>query len=504
MMHRLTGLVCAVLAGFGCAGLPEDGLFFCEPGRVCTQRTADGTPYVCYPDDYCRPPGTPSADTDAGATDAGATDAGATDAGATDAGATDACVPISCSVEICGSLDNGCGTTIDCGGCGTGFFCGNNRCQQCAATDLPDDAFDDRNCDGIDGQLDGGIFVSEDIGNDSWPGTKSQPVASLAVAFDRARAAPHKTIYVGSGTYDAGSSGMLWDSPVSLYGGYSADFSSRDAVTSPVLLVGADGIRVTATDGGFTIERISVSAGNAVGDGKPSVAMTVLNAQGLALRHALLRAGNGSAGTGGQAGGDGAAGLNGADGGIANNASAGAGAGSTGSPCGSAGGAGGGGGTHYTGTPGVGESGTAGANNVGSGGLGGSRFTGCDNQGTCGSCPQGTAGAWRKRRRRCQRSRQFARDGGERNRFRRQRRLDGRERRHRSDRRQRTGRRRRRRRRRIPDLHTAPVSARLRIPAAGGAQAVAEVAAALVAPAVAAGARLLRCSWQTLAFRPPH
>jgi hypothetical protein len=375
MMFRLTVLMCVVLAGIGCADLPEDGLFRCEPGRVCSQLTADGTPYVCYPDDYCRPPGTP-------ATDAGTTDAGTTDAGTTDAGTTDACVPLSCPASFCGSFNNGCGTTLNCG-CSGGFFCGNNSCQPCAASDLPDDAFIDQNCDGIDGQLDGGIFVSADSGNDSWPGTRSQPVASLGAAFSLARAAPHKTIYIASGTYDAGSPGMVWDSPVSLYGGYSANFNSRDAVTKPVLLVGADGLHVTATDGGFTLERISVSAGNAAGDGTPSVAMTVLNTQGLVLRHATLRAGNGSNGAGGLSGGGGTAGLTGADGGSATNAEPGSGAGATGPGCGNAGGAGGTGGRHYGTPPGAGTPGADGDNNPGSGGNGGTRFPGCDNTLTC-------------------------------------------------------------------------------------------------------------------------
>ena len=105
--------------------------------------------------------------------------------------------------------------------CGIGSTCGSdNKCQQCPATDLPDDAFFDQNCDGIDGQLDGGIFLSP-TGNDSAPGTRSQPVASLAKAFTLAQTAPHKTIYIASGTYDAGTPSMLWNSPVSLYGGYS-------------------------------------------------------------------------------------------------------------------------------------------------------------------------------------------------------------------------------------------------------------------------------------------
>ncbi|MFE8601869.1 hypothetical protein [Archangium violaceum] len=406
MMLRLAGLVCVVLAGFGCGGLPDDGVFHCEPERRCSQLTAEGIQYVCYPDDYCRPPGAPVDGTDGGGTDGGGTDGGGTDGGGsdgggtdgggTDGGGTDACVPLSCS-GLCGTLDNGCGTTIICGGCGTGFTCGgDNKCQPCQPTDPPDDAFADLNCDGIDGQLDGGIFLSSS-GNDSAPGTKSQPVASLAVAFERARTASHKTIYVGSGTYDVGSSGMLWDSPVSLYGGYTADFSSRSAAAAPaVLQVGASGIRVTATDGGFTIERISVSAGNATGDGIPSVAMTVINTQDLALRHATLQAGNGSTGAGGLAGStSGLPGVDGADGGSTAPAStAGAGGSATASLCSSGGGAGGGGGSHNTSPPGSGLPGVDGTSNSGSGGTPGTRYTACDNMGGCSSsCAQGSAGA---------------------------------------------------------------------------------------------------------------
>ena len=43
------------------------------------------------------------------------------------------CVPAVCGAEQCGAVDDGCESTIDCGGCGDGFTCTDNACVEDAA-----------------------------------------------------------------------------------------------------------------------------------------------------------------------------------------------------------------------------------------------------------------------------------------------------------------------------------------------------------------------------------
>lgn len=69
-----------------------------------------------------------------------------------------------------------------------------------SATDLPDSAFIDANCDGIDGTVARAVFVSQS-GSDANPGTMSQPVRSIAQGFARAQSQGRDHVYVAAGTY---------------------------------------------------------------------------------------------------------------------------------------------------------------------------------------------------------------------------------------------------------------------------------------------------------------
>ncbi|MEZ4224816.1 MAG: hypothetical protein R3B13_27940 [Polyangiaceae bacterium] len=70
--------------------------------------------------------GAPSSDGAAEEGDADATADSGDDAAPADSG-LDACVPRTCG-SACGALPNGCGKTLVCGGCNSGFSCITNKC----------------------------------------------------------------------------------------------------------------------------------------------------------------------------------------------------------------------------------------------------------------------------------------------------------------------------------------------------------------------------------------
>jgi hypothetical protein len=88
------------------------------------------------------------------------------------------------------------------------------------ADDRPDLAFEDLDCDGIDGDPSEAVFVVPS-GNDLNPGTRGQPVASLTKAVQLASAAG-KDVYAAVGGY--GHTAMVGEAytGVGIYGGYEA------------------------------------------------------------------------------------------------------------------------------------------------------------------------------------------------------------------------------------------------------------------------------------------
>ena len=67
------------------------------------------------------------------------------------------------------------------------------------AIDEPDLAFEDRNCDGIDGDPRNAVFVAP-AGSDGNPGTRTQPVQTIQQAVNLARS-PRKDVYAAVGNY---------------------------------------------------------------------------------------------------------------------------------------------------------------------------------------------------------------------------------------------------------------------------------------------------------------
>jgi len=292
----------------------------------------------------------------------------------------------------CGACNNNCATamvnanvscsmgTCQLGTCLSGYFNADNNaangCEcQYVGPDLPNDTFADTNCDGIDGDASAAIFVAV-TGSDANPGTRQQPVFSIAAAFARATAASKTQIYVSKGIYDARVSLV---NGISIYGGYDAQNnwarSAANIVTiqSNAVLNG----RVTAVEGNTitmptTLDRLTIKTLDTASAGVSNYAMYCNNCSGVTLRNSSLiagAAGPGSSGTNGTTGSNGSAGAGGSDGSCDTAGTRTGGVGGT-SSCGRTGGSGGNGGAAglNSGANGfAGAGGTAG----GFGGLGG-------------------------------------------------------------------------------------------------------------------------------------
>ena len=116
-----------------------------------------------------------------------------------------------------------------------------------AAEDLPDLAFVDADCDGIDGTARAAVFVSP-AGSDAAPGTRTEPMRTIGAAVAAAEALG-RDVYVAGGDYlvEAPGGVPLADG-VGVYGGYTPTdwVRTADARTS---LVGAPAVDAVGDQG---------------------------------------------------------------------------------------------------------------------------------------------------------------------------------------------------------------------------------------------------------------
>jgi hypothetical protein len=281
------------------------------------------------------------------------------------------------SVNHCGMCGRRCvaaNATSSCTGGQCAFACNpgfldldsdpNTGCEyQCtftSAVDLPDLAFTDANCDGMDGEVTNGIFVSP-AGDDVNPGTRADPVLTIDEGIRKAVAQNKRDVYVSSGAF----TGPLVISNLAgknIAGGYqpTALRWTRSSTTATVVAGGNPALVISgasvAADAGVMVQAFQFRSDDATGadangNGNSSFGGRVVNSTGVRLELIQLQAGSGARGS------DGAAGSQGADGasagrgtvgciidsalqcpGSCNQPSGGAGGAST---CGRAGGAGG-------------------------------------------------------------------------------------------------------------------------------------------------------------------
>ncbi|MDO9022308.1 MAG: hypothetical protein Q8S73_06110 [Deltaproteobacteria bacterium] len=236
-------------------------------------------------------------------------------------------------------------------------------------SDQPDLAFEDTDCDGIDGEVVGGVFVSP-RGDDSNDGAMPRPLRTLAAAVAAAaRATPRRVVFAAVGTY---AEPLELRDPVSIFGGYDDRRSwarTRDAAT--VIEPGAVGVMIHGVSAGLELQLLTVQSAAATTPGATSYGVRVVGSSArVLLSGCAITCGDGGSGSTGMAG---ATGEPGGVGGTAGRPTAGA-AGL--SMCGGGGGAGG------IGVSGSndGNSGAAGQNNrlgFGAGGVAGRQGGGC-------------------------------------------------------------------------------------------------------------------------------
>ncbi len=210
--------------------------------------------------------------------------------------------------------------------CDNGYFDVNNNpndgceCKYASDKDDPDVA-GDANCDGIEGVVTGGIFVSKS-GNDNAAGGQGAPVRTISKAITLAKQKAGSgtyNVYVATGVYNES---VMLQQGVHVYGGYSSDFRTRDAVLNQTAIMGA----TATTDkpgavNAFDISKETVFSGfyvfgaDAMESGGSSYAMYVVRCnQFLKLVGNTVVAGNGRAGSQGTGGNDGKDGVDGTEG----------------------------------------------------------------------------------------------------------------------------------------------------------------------------------------------
>ena len=210
------------------------------------------------------------------------------------ANATGDCVGGACTIGLCdagsedrdGDAANGCECTPD-------------------ALDLPDVGFIDRDCDGIDGDLEGGVFVDPG-GDDANVGSALAPVQTLGRALEVLNGNQGQ-LYLAAGEHGVAET-LQVPNGVHLFGGYRFDpdagtWSRGGLDTHLTVITGASPVLLYDTlDARTILANVEVRA-VAAPAGEASVAVVALATEDhLRLEGARLIAADGSAGAAGTAG----------------------------------------------------------------------------------------------------------------------------------------------------------------------------------------------------------
>lgn len=185
------------------------------------------------------------------------------------------------------------------------------NCTFTSATDLPDLMFTDANCDGIDGELNNGVFVSPN-GNDSNPGTRAAPKLTLASAMTAAVNGLKRDVYLAEGTY-TGPLDLLGVSGMNIAGAYNANTWARAFTQQVVVSNGNPGLRVDGSNN-VLLQAIRFVANDGSASEPTSYGAKIMESSGIRLESVDIRAGNGLPGAPGGGAAAGASGNPGANG----------------------------------------------------------------------------------------------------------------------------------------------------------------------------------------------
>ncbi len=175
-------------------------------------------------------------------------------------------------------------------------------------TDVPDVNFVDANCDGFDGEIATGVFVS-DTGDDTQAGTMDSPVLTIQKGVQLAVSSNKPNVYVaaGIGPY-AGPVDLTNVTGKMIAGGYKvASPRWSRAANNGTSVLGGNPALVMNGSNGTVVQYISFRADDAVGyesngNGKSSYGASIVNTTGAGLQVVTLQAGKGAAGAVGAAG----------------------------------------------------------------------------------------------------------------------------------------------------------------------------------------------------------
>ncbi len=177
------------------------------------------------------------------------------------------CLPESTACD-CTASDDGametCNIATDFSDCEGARTCGGGAgwgdCQAPSMTDAPDGSFVDANCDGIDGELDAGIFVATNGGiNDATCGlVYGTPCRTIAHATVRALQSARGQLYVQAGDYNEI---VVLVNGIDIYGGFDTTWQ-RDIHTDSAHRVTITGSQDNGAGGSG--EFLSVRAHNLV------------------------------------------------------------------------------------------------------------------------------------------------------------------------------------------------------------------------------------------------
>ncbi|TNF35663.1 MAG: hypothetical protein EP329_06025, partial [Deltaproteobacteria bacterium] len=193
------------------------------------------------------------------------------------------------------------------------------ECLPSSSTDYPDALGTDADCDGIDGEIDKGVFVAK-TGSDSASGELDDPLRTIQAGIAKAVSLNRRDVYVATGVY---VESISLKNGVRVYGGYSPSFRERDVEVHEAAIIGD--VPTAALPGAVNVISVGGTASKPTGldgftvfgtnnpdDGGSSYAVYMKNAgQYASITRNLVIAGDGGAGTAGNDGANGTGGGNG-------------------------------------------------------------------------------------------------------------------------------------------------------------------------------------------------
>lgn len=214
----------------------------------------------------------------------------------------------------CGACNNTCtrpNSTASCVNstcefaCAPGFIDLNNdasdgceyACTVTSLTDLPDLAFTDANCDGIDGELSNGIFVSPS-GVDSAAGTRAAPKQTIAAALTAATSENKRDIYIAHGTYTGPLNLTGIFSALNVAGGYHPTTWQRAQNLAAEINGGNPALNIDSSNN-MLVQLLKFQSDNGNAGNPSSYGAKVSESMGIKLEGVELRSGNGLAGSDG-------------------------------------------------------------------------------------------------------------------------------------------------------------------------------------------------------------